>query len=75
VAGLTRITIGTFVAATAIGIIPASFVFANAGRQLGSINSLNEIASPRVLGAFALLGLLAVVPIAYRKVIEKGTKQ
>jgi uncharacterized membrane protein YdjX (TVP38/TMEM64 family) len=67
VAGLTRISVGTFVAATAIGIIPASFVFANAGRQLGSINSLSEIASPRVLGAFALLGVLAIVPIIYRR--------
>jgi uncharacterized membrane protein YdjX (TVP38/TMEM64 family) len=67
VSGLTRIAVGTFVAATAIGIIPASFVFANAGRQLGSINSLSEIASPRVLGAFALLGLLALLPIVYRK--------
>lgn len=66
VAGLTRISVGTFIAATAIGIIPASFVFANAGRQLGSINSLSEIASPRVLGAFALLGLLALMPIVYR---------
>ena len=67
VAGLTRISVGTFVAATAIGIIPASFVFANAGRQLGSINALSEIASPRVLGAFALLGVLAIVPIIYRR--------
>jgi uncharacterized membrane protein YdjX (TVP38/TMEM64 family) len=67
VSGLTRMTVGTFMAATAIGIIPAGFVFANAGRQLGSINSLSEIASPRVLGAFALLGLLALFPIVYRK--------
>lgn len=67
VSGLTRVTVGAFIAATALGIIPASFVFANAGRQLGSINSLSEIASPRVLGAFALLGLLALMPIVYRK--------
>src|SRR5687768_5454392 len=67
VSGLTRMTVVTFIAATAMGIIPASFVFANAGRQLGSINSLSEIASPRVLGAFALLGLLALVPIVYRR--------
>jgi uncharacterized membrane protein YdjX (TVP38/TMEM64 family) len=70
VSGLTRMTVATFMAATAIGIIPASFVFANAGRQLGSINSLNEIASPRVLGAFALLGVLALMPIVYRRVSE-----
>lgn len=67
VSGLTRMTAGTFMAATAVGIIPASFVFANAGRQLGSITSLSEIASPRVLSSFALLGLLALVPIVYRK--------
>ena len=67
VSGLTRMSVGTFIAATALGIIPASFVFANAGRQLGSINSLGEIASPRVLGALALLGLLVLLPIAYRK--------
>jgi len=67
VSGLTRVRLGTFVVATSIGIIPGSFVYANAGRQLGTINSLSEIASPRVLGAFALLGLLALVPIVYRK--------
>ena len=65
--GLTRIKAGTYVLATAIGIIPGGFVYANAGRQLGTINSLGEIASPRVLGAFALLGLLALVPLLYRK--------
>jgi len=65
--GLTRMRLGTYAAATSLGIIPASFVFANAGRQLGTINSLDEIASPRVLGAFALLGLLAFVPVLYRK--------
>jgi uncharacterized membrane protein YdjX (TVP38/TMEM64 family) len=71
VSGLTRIKVGTYVLATAIGIIPGSFVFANAGRQLGSINSLGEIASPRVLGAFALLGLLALVPALYRRLGRK----
>lgn len=72
VSGLTRMTVGTFMAATAIGIIPASFVFANAGRQLGSINSLSEIASPRVLGSFALLGVLTLVPIVYCKLSKQG---
>lgn len=73
VSGLTRMTVGTYIAATALGIIPASFIFANAGRQLGSINSLSEIASPRVLGAFALLGVLTLVPVVYRRVSgQKG---
>ncbi|MGH7259626.1 MAG: TVP38/TMEM64 family protein [Nitrospiraceae bacterium] len=67
VSGLTRVSLATYVTATAIGIIPGSFVFAYAGRQLGTINSLKEIASPNVLMAFTLLGLLALVPIVYQK--------
>ena len=69
--GLTRVKVSTYVLATAIGIIPGSFVFAFAGRQLGSINSLSEIASPNVLLAFTLLGLLALVPILYKKYVQE----
>jgi uncharacterized membrane protein YdjX (TVP38/TMEM64 family) len=71
VSGLTRVSVGTYVAATALGIIPGSFVYAYAGRQLGTINSLKEIASPNVIGAFVLLGLLALVPVIYKRVTVK----
>jgi uncharacterized membrane protein YdjX (TVP38/TMEM64 family) len=67
VSGLTRMNVGTYVAATALGIIPGSFVYAYAGRQLGTLNSLKDIISPHVLGAFVLLGVLALVPILYKK--------
>ena len=67
VSGLTRMNVGSYVAATSLGIIPGSFVYAYAGRQLGTINSLKEIASPGVIGAFVLLGLLALVPNLYKK--------
>ena len=71
VSGLTRMNVGSYVAATALGIIPGSFVYAYAGRQLGTINSLKEIASPNVIAAFILLGLLALVPIGYKKFTAK----
>ncbi len=71
VSGLTRVRLGTYIAATAVGIIPGSFVFAYAGRQLGTLNSLKEIASPNVLLAFTLLGLLALVPVLYKKIQTK----
>jgi len=74
VSGLTRVNVGTYVAATAIGIIPGSFVYAYAGRQLGTINSLKEIASPNVIGAFVLLGLLALVPVVYKRVTAKRAR-
>lgn len=71
VSGLTRVNAGTYVAATTIGIIPGSFVYAYAGRQLGTINSLQEIVSANVVGAFVLLGLLALVPVVYKKFAAK----
>ena len=74
VSGLTRIRLGTYVLATSIGILPGSFVYTNAGRQLGMIDSLGEIASPQVLGAFALLALFALLPLLYRRLSGRGSE-
>ena len=70
--GLTRVRVETYVFATALGILPGSFVYANAGQQLGMINSLGEIISVEVLGAFALLAVFALVPIFYKKFRTRG---
>ena len=70
-AGLTRLPLRVFVLGTIIGIIPGGFVFVNAGASLASIESLGDVASPRVLGSFALLGLFALVPVIYGKVKQK----
>jgi len=67
VSGLTRMSLPTYASATALGIIPGSFVYAYAGRQLGTIDSLKDIASVNVIGAFVLLGILALTPVAYKK--------
>lgn len=66
-AGLTRLPLRTFILGTFIGIIPGGFVYVNAGASLASINRLSDIASPRVLGSFALLGLFALIPALYAK--------
>jgi uncharacterized membrane protein YdjX (TVP38/TMEM64 family) len=73
--GLTRVTVRTYVAATAVGIIPGSVVYAFAGHQLGTINALSELVSPRLLLAFSLLGLLMLIPVVYRKFTETPTPQ
>lgn len=70
-AGLTRLPLRTFVLGTLIGIIPGGFVFVNAGASLATITSLSGIASPRVLGSFALLGLFALLPVIYNKLIRR----
>jgi uncharacterized membrane protein YdjX (TVP38/TMEM64 family) len=67
-AGLTRISLRTFFFGTMIGIIPGGFVYVNAGASLATIDSLSGIASPRVLGSFALLGLFPLIPVLYNKV-------
>ena len=70
-AGLTRLPLRVFVAGTLIGIIPGGFVFVNAGASLATIDSLADVASPRVLGSFALLGLFAMVPVIYGKLKQR----
>lgn len=66
-AGLTRLPLRTFFLGTMLGIIPGGFVYVNAGASLATIDSLSGVASPRVLGSFALLGLFALVPVLYNK--------
>lgn len=70
-AGLTRLPLRVFVLGTLVGIIPGGFVFVNAGASLATIDSLSDVASPRVLGSFALLGLFALVPALYGKLKQK----
>lgn len=65
---LTSIPLRTFVLATLIGIVPGTFVFVNLGETLGRIESLRGLVSWPTFGAFALLGVLALVPIIVRKV-------
>jgi uncharacterized membrane protein YdjX (TVP38/TMEM64 family) len=70
-AGLTRLPLRTFMLGTLLGIIPGGFVFVNAGASLATITSISGIASPRVLGSFALLGLFALLPVFYNKLTRR----
>ncbi|MDH5526656.1 MAG: TVP38/TMEM64 family protein [Nitrospirota bacterium] len=70
-AGLTKLPLRTYFLGTALGIAPGTFVFANAGANLARINTVRDIVSPGVLGAFALLGLFALVPTVVQKMRAK----
>jgi uncharacterized membrane protein YdjX (TVP38/TMEM64 family) len=61
-AGLTNIPVRTFVWTTSVGILPGSLVYTYAGRQLATIESVNDIFTTRILIAFLLLAVLALVP-------------
>jgi len=67
VMGLTRVSLKVFFIASFVGMIPGILVYSNAGEQLGSIESLKDVASPKVLLAFVLLGCFALVPVIYKK--------
>ena len=66
-AGFTRIPLVVFVWTTSVGIIPGSFVYIFAGTQLGSIRSLADVISWKILLAFVLLGAFAVMPVIIKK--------
>ena len=62
--GLTSMPIRTYFWVSQIGMLPATIVYVNAGKQLSQIDSLAGIASPGLIISFALLGLF---PIGVKK--------
>ncbi|HWI40478.1 MAG TPA: VTT domain-containing protein, partial [Verrucomicrobiae bacterium] len=66
-AALTRLPLSTYVLGTFLGIIPGGAVYVNAGASLGAISAPGDIASPRVLGSLALLGLFALAPALWSR--------
>jgi uncharacterized membrane protein YdjX (TVP38/TMEM64 family) len=74
VPALVGVKLWTFIGATFIGIIPATVIFASLGNGLGSV--FDEpgpaiLMRPSVLLPIAGLGLLALVPVGYRKWRDK----
>ena len=63
----TPIKVQTYVAATAIGIIPGAFVFTNLGRSLGRIDSPDQLLSFKTISALILLGIFALIPVFVKK--------
>ncbi len=69
--GITGLPLRTYVLGTFFGIMPGSLVYVNAGASLAAIESVSEVASPRVLASFALLGLFALVPTIFKAVKKR----
>lgn len=64
--GLTRIRLTTYFWVSQLGMLPATMVYVNAGRQLAAIDSLSGILSPGLLASFVLLGIF---PMAARRLL------
>lgn len=65
--GLTPISTRSYVAATWLGMLPASFLFVNAGSAAMTIRSPGDVLSSEVLAA---LILLAAVPLLLRRLVR-----
>jgi uncharacterized membrane protein YdjX (TVP38/TMEM64 family) len=65
----------TFIIATAVGIAPGCFVFANLGQSLGSIDSSENLLSIETVGAFVMLGIFALLPVFIEKFRHKKGKE
>lgn len=63
VSAFTKISVPVYVAATAIGMIPISFVWANLGESLEHVNALRDAISGPTLIALTVLGVLGVAAI------------
>jgi len=71
VSGLTEVRLLVYFLGTMFGIMPGSFVYANAGSNISRIDSISDISSPGVLGALILLGLFALIPAFYHRYKKK----
>ncbi len=67
------VSLTSFVAATLIGIAPATYVFASVGAGLGSVIargeaiSLGSVMTPQIITALFGLALLALIPVGVRR--------
>ena len=67
VMGLTTMRLSTFFWVSQLGMLPATIVYVNAGKELAKIDSLGGILSPTLVISFALLGIF---PLAVKKIMQ-----
>ena len=58
--GLTRVTLGAFLAATVLGIAPRAFAYTALGGSLGSFDTTESVLAIATLVAMGVLGLVLV---------------
>lgn len=67
VMGITKIPILTYYWVSQLGMLPATIIFVNAGKELAKIDSISGILSPGLLISFAILGLF---PLTTKKLLN-----
>jgi len=65
--GLTKMPLRRFYWVSQVGMLPATIVYVNAGKELAKIESLSGILSPGLIISFATLGIF---PLAAKKILS-----
>jgi uncharacterized membrane protein YdjX (TVP38/TMEM64 family) len=64
--GLTPMRLFSYAWVSQVGMLPATVVYVNAGKELGRLDSLSGLLSPSLILSFAALGLF---PLAVKKAL------
>ena len=72
VMGLTKMPLRRFYWVSQVGMLPATIVYVNAGKELAKIESLSGILSPGLIISFAALGIF---PLAAKKILSLYRKK
>jgi len=70
--GLTKMPLRRFYWVSQVGMLPATIVYVNAGKELAKIESLSGILSPGLIISFAALGIF---PLAAKKILSLYRKK
>ena len=65
--GVTKIRILTFFWVSQLGMLPATFLYINAGSKLDDIRSMSDVLSPIFISSFLILGLF---PFLVKKILS-----
>lgn len=68
---LFNVSARTYALTTFFGILPATTIYVNLGRTLATLRDTHDLVGAPVLAALALLGILALVPAAWRAIYKR----
>jgi uncharacterized membrane protein YdjX (TVP38/TMEM64 family) len=80
---LFKVPLRTYVGATFLGILPGVFAYSylgdgidsvlTAARESGQAPSIGDLVTPKITLAFAVLALVAAIPVVVRKIRRRGS--
>ena len=66
--GVTAMRVVPYMVVSWVGMLPGTFLYVNAGAEVGRVESPADVLSPGVIGSFLLL---ALVPVAFKMIASR----